>query len=146
MTAVPPISTINDLFFRVAAAANPRAVLWQDEFNRWQPLSSDQLYQRVRALATAFLKMGAKKGDRIALISENRWEWAVTDFAVLAIGAADVPIYPTLTGEQIAALLRDAGSRIAVVSSRAQFDKLNAVRSQTQLERIVIMDSVAPPG
>ena len=47
-----------------------------------------------------------KKGDRIALIAENRWEWAVTDFAALAIGAVDVPIYPTLTGEQIAALVR----------------------------------------
>ena len=52
-----------------------------------------------------------------------------------------MPIYPTLTGEQIAALLRDAGCRIAVVSTRQQFDKLNAVRAQTQLERIVIMDS-----
>jgi long-chain acyl-CoA synthetase len=81
-------------FFRVAAAANPRAVLWQDEFNQWHPLSSDQIYQRVRALATAFLSFGAKKGDRIALISENRWEWAVTDFATLAIGAADVPSIP----------------------------------------------------
>ena len=95
----PPISTINDLFRRVTSAANPRAVLWQDEFGQWQPISSDQIYQRVRALAQAFLKWNAQKGDRIALIAENRWEWVVTDFAALAIGAADVPIYPTLTGE-----------------------------------------------
>ena len=107
----------------------------------WQPISSDQIYQRVRALAEAFLSWGAQKGDRIALISENRWEWAVTDFATLAIGAANVPIYPTLTGEQIAVLVKDAGCRIAVVSTRQQFDKLNAVRAQTPLERIVIMDS-----
>jgi len=140
-----PISTINDLFRRVAAAANPRAVLWQDEFGQWQPISSDQLYQRTRALAQAFLKFGAQKGDRIALISENRWEWAVTDFATLAIGAADVPIYPTLTGEQIAVLIHDAGCRIAVVSTRQQFDKLNAVREQTHLERILMMDSAAVP-
>jgi long-chain acyl-CoA synthetase len=145
MTIIAPISTINDLFRRVAAAANPRAVLWQDEFGQWQPISSDQMYQRTRALAEAFLGWGAQKGDRIALISENRWEWAVTDFATLAIGAADVPIYPTLTGEQVAALVADAGCRIAVVSTRQQFDKLNAVRGQTQLERIVMMDSPAPP-
>ena len=140
-----PITTINDLFRRVAAAANPRAILWQDEFGQWQPISSDQIYQRVRALAQAFLKWGAQKGDRIALISENRWEWAVTDFATLAIGAADVPIYPTLTGEQEAALLHDAGCRIAVVSTRQQFDKLNAVRDQTKLERILMMDTAAVP-
>jgi long-chain acyl-CoA synthetase len=141
-----PISTINDLFRRVAAAGNPRAVLWQDGFGQWQPISSDQIYQRVKALAQAFLAWGARKGDRIALISENRWEWAIADFATLAIGAADVPIYPTLTGEQIAVLIRDAGCRIAVVSTRQQFDKLNSVRAQTRLERIVMMDSPAPEG
>ena len=143
---IAPISTINDLFRRVTAAANPRAVLWQDEFGHWQPISSDQIYQRVRALAEVFLGWGAQKGDRIALIAENRWEWAVTDFAALAIGAADVPIYPTLIGEQVAALVNDAGCRIAVVSTRQQFDKLNSVRALTQLERIVIMDSPAPEG
>ena len=144
MTQTAQISTINDLFCRISAAANPRAVLWQDEFGHWQPLSSDQIYQRVRALASAFLGWGVKKGDRIALICENRWEWMVTDFAALAIGAADVPIYPTLTGEQVAALIQDAGCRIAVVSTRQQFDKLNAVRGQTQLERIVMIDLPTP--
>jgi long-chain acyl-CoA synthetase len=146
MTPVPLISTVNDLFVRIAAAGNPRAVLWQDEFGQWHPISSDQIYQRVHALATAFLKLGAKKGDRIVLVSENRWEWAVTDFAALAIGAADVPLYPTLTGEQVAEQVRDAGCRIAVVSTRLQFDKLNSVRGRTQLEHIVIMDSPAPGG
>ena len=145
MTQNTPLSTINDLFFRVAAAANPSAILWQDEFGLWQPISSDQIYQRVRALAQTFLSWGAKKGDRIALISENRWEWAITDFATLSIGAADVPIYSTLTGEQEAELIHDAGCRIAVVSTRQQFDKLNAVRDQTQLERILIMDPGAVP-
>jgi long-chain acyl-CoA synthetase len=146
MTPISPITTLNDLFRRVAAAADPRAVLWQDEFGHWQPISSDQIYQRVRSLAQALLGWGVQKGDRIALISENRWEWAITDFATLAIGAADVPIYPTLTGEQVAALVADAGCRIAVVSTRQQYDKLNAVRGQTQLERIVMMDSGAPEG
>jgi long-chain acyl-CoA synthetase len=140
------IATINDLFVRIAAAANPRAVLWQEESGEWHPISSDQMYQRVRALATAFLNFGARRGDRIVLVSENRWEWAVTDFAVLVIGAADVPLYPTLTGEQIAEQVRDAGCRIAVVSNRQQFDKLQSVRAQTQLEHIVMMDSPAAQG
>jgi long-chain acyl-CoA synthetase len=147
MTATGPISTINDLFFRVAGASNASAVLWQDGLGRWQPISSDQIYQRVRAAAHAFHNWGAQKGDRIALISENRWEWAVTDFAVLSLGAVDVPIYPTLTGDQIAILMQDAGCRIAVVSTRQQFDKLAAVRDRTPLEYIVIMDGdQAPKG
>jgi long-chain acyl-CoA synthetase len=145
MTQNLSLSTINDLFFRVAAASNPRAVLWQDEFGLWQPISSDQIYQRVRALARTLLGWGVQKGDRIALIAENRWEWAVTDFATLAVGAVDVPIYPTLTGEQIAALVADAECRIAVVSTRQQFDKLNAVRGKTQLKTILMMDSAGLP-
>ena len=145
MTPIGTLKTLNDLFSRVAAAANPRAVLWQDEFGQWQPLSSDQIYQRVRALALAFIDWGAQKGDRIAIVSENRWEWAVTDFAALAMGAVNVPIYPTLTGEQIAAMVADAGCKIAVVSTRQQFDKLNAVRGKTQLEQILMMDPAPTP-
>jgi long-chain acyl-CoA synthetase len=145
MTPNAPLTTLNELFNRVATAANPRAMLWQDEFGQWQPISSDQIYQRVRALAKTFQAWGVQKGDRIALISENRWEWAITDFATLAIGAVDVPIYPTLTGEQVAALMRDASCRIAVVSTRQQFEKLNAVRGQTDLERILLMDAGEPP-
>jgi len=146
MTALPLLSTINDLFLHVASASNPKAILWQDEFGQWQPISSDQIYQRVRQLAKTFLNWGANKGDRIGLISENRWEWAITDFATLAIGAVNVPIYPTLTGEQIAELMQDAHCKIAVVSTRQQFDKLNAVRGQTPLERILMMDSATRPA
>ncbi len=145
MTSISSISTVNDLFFHVAAAGNPRAVLWQDELGRWRPVSSDQMYQRVRALGKALLGWGANRGDRIALIGENRWEWAVSDFATLAIGTANVPIYPTLTGEQIATLLQDAGCRIAIVSTRQQYEKLAGVRAKTSLEHIVIMDSVGAP-
>jgi len=145
MTKIAQISTINDLFVRVTGAGNPRAVLWQDEFGQWQPISSDQIYQRVRALAEAFLSWGASKGDRIGLVGENRWEWMVTDFASLAIGAANVPIYPTLTDEQVGELLKDAGCRIAVVSTRAQYDKLQAVRRKTDLEKIVLMEAGTPP-
>ena len=59
---------------------------------------------RVYSLANAFLSWGIVKGDRIALLAENRWEWPVVDFATLVLGAVDVPIYPTLTSDQIAAL------------------------------------------
>jgi long-chain acyl-CoA synthetase len=145
MTSDRPLSTINDLFRRVSDAASAHVISWQDEFGQWQPISSDQIYQRVRALAGTLLGWGAQKGDRIALIGENRWEWAVSDFATLAIGAVNVPIYPTLTGDQIAVLIQDAGCRIAIVSTRQQFEKLNAVRSQTPLERILIMDSASTP-
>jgi long-chain acyl-CoA synthetase len=134
------LKTLNDIFFLVATGTQPRAVLYMDAAGKWQSFSGMQIYQRVRAFAEALKGWGIQKGDRIAILGENRWEWAVADFAALAMGVVDVPIYPTLTAEQIGVLLADSGSRIAVVSSKQQYDKVAAVRSQTAIERIVLMD------
>ncbi|HVJ09822.1 MAG TPA: long-chain fatty acid--CoA ligase [Acidisarcina sp.] len=139
------LRTLNDVFFNITSSHRERAILWQDAKDQWQPISSTQLYQRVRALAEIFLSWGINKGDRIALLAENRWEWAVADFAALTLGAVDVPIYPTLTAEQIAVLLADSGARIAVVSSRKQYDKVESILHQTQVEHIVLMDDEGTP-
>jgi long-chain acyl-CoA synthetase len=142
----PDIRTVNELFLRVAASEKSQALLFQDDAGGWQSISSNEIYQRVRSLAKTFLDWGIKRGDRIAILSENRWEWPVTDFAVLSIGAVDVPMYPTLTSEQVGELLRDSGARIAIVSTRAQYDKIAAVRAQTVLEHVVMMDSANVPA
>jgi long-chain acyl-CoA synthetase len=139
------LTTLNDVFFLVASANRENYVLTQDAQGTWRPISSDQIYQRVRALAAAFTAWGIRKGDRIAILAENRWEWAVTDFAALALGAVDVPIYPTLTAEQTADLLVDSAARIAVVSTRAQYEKVAQFRSRTALEHVVIMDEEGTP-
>ena len=140
------LKTINDIFFTIASSNRDRAMVFENASGQWETISSKQLYQRVRALGEAFVSWGIAKGDRIALLSENRWEWAITDFAVLAIGAVDVPIYPTLTAGQICELLIDSGCRIAVVSTQAQFEKVAAIRHQTKLEYIVMMDDQAIAG
>jgi long-chain acyl-CoA synthetase len=137
----PDMQTVNELFLRVAASDKAQTLLAQSDSGEWTSISSVEVYQRVRALADVLLEWGIRRGDRVAILSENRWEWAVTDFAVLAIGAVDVPIYPTLTGVHIAELLRDAGARVAVVSTRIQYDKVAAIRAETPLEHVVMMDS-----
>ncbi len=142
----PDIHTVNELFLRVAGSKRPDAMLWQDEAGQWQKISSSDVYGRVRALAKAFLDWGIQRGDRIALLSENRWEWPIADFAALAIGAVDVPIYPTLTADQIGELLRDSGARVIVVSTRAQYDKVQAVRAGSPLEHVIMMDSANVPA
>ncbi|MFC5864859.1 AMP-dependent synthetase/ligase [Acidicapsa dinghuensis] len=140
-SGLPDVQTVNDLFLRIASSNQPKAMQYQDEAGNWQALTANEVYQRVYALGSTFLDWGILRGDRIAILSENRWEWAVTDFATLAIGAVDVPIYPTLTSEQIGELLRDSGSRIIVVSTRTQYDKVEAVRADTPLEHVILMDS-----
>ena len=137
------LNTLIDVVALVAASKHQRAVLWQDASGNWLPISSDELLARVYALANAFRTWGILKGDRIAILSENRWEWPVVDFATLVLGAADVPIYPTLTSEQITALLNDSAARIAVVSTEVQYRKVAAILSQTKLEHIIVMDEIA---
>ena len=136
--------TANDVFFRMVEFDCAEALLQQDAGGFWHPISARDVYARVKSLADVLRGWGIAKGDRIAILSENRWEWAVMDFAVLAIGAVDVPIYPTQTAEQTAVLLADSGSRIAFVSTREQYEKVASVRAQTRLERVVLMDSFAP--
>ena len=137
------LDTLIDVVALVAAGKRQRAVLWQDASGAWLPISSDELLARVYTLANTFRNWGILKGDRIAILAENRWEWPVVDFATLVLGAADVPIYPSLTAEQIAVLLNDSAARIAVVSTEAQYQKIASILSRTKLEHIVVMDDIA---
>ena len=136
------VKTINDAFLQVCGRGEK--VLWKclDAVDgvAWKPITSAQAYGRVRALAQRLDQWGVAKGDRVAIVSENRWEWAVTDFAVLALGAVDVPLYLTLTPEQVGYMMRDSGAKIAVVSSWQQVEKLCAAGPLPALERVVVMD------
>jgi long-chain acyl-CoA synthetase len=135
------LSSVNDVLGIVTGRGDAVVMLWQDADGAWKPISSNEVYGRVRALADVFRGWGLGKGDRVAIVSENRWEWAVTDFATLAIGGVDVPLYPTLTPEQIGYMLRDSGAKAAVLSSREQYEKLTATGDLPELEHVVVMDA-----
>lgn len=136
------LKTLNDVLALAAGRGEQMVMLWQDKSGAWLPITSNELKRRVQSLAAAFKAWGIQKGDRIAILAENRWEWAVTDFAALALGAVDVPLYPTLTADQAAYALKDSGARVAVVSTRAQYEKVKSILGQTSVERILVMDAV----
>ena len=96
---------------------------------------------RVAAVAGGLRKWGIGRGDRVAILSENRPEWTIADFASLLLGAVTVPIYATLTAEQTAYILRDSGARVIFVSSETQLQKVLSIRDQTSLEKLVVMDA-----
>ena len=133
--------TINDIFFAIVERDAERVMLFRDAA-RWIPIRSKELYRNVTGVARALHQWGLAKGDRLAILSENRPEWAVADFATLALGAVVVPIYATLTPQQTAYILRDSGARMAVVSSEKQLQKVLSIKEQTFLERIVVMDEI----
>ena len=134
------LKTVNDVLVAVTSRGDEAVVVAQRKDGGWRPISSNELYGRVRALADVFKGWGLVKGDRVAILSENRWEWAVTDFATLAIGGVDVPLYPTLAAEQIEYMLRDSGAKVLVVSSAEQYAKLDEAGDLPDLEYVVVMD------
>lgn len=140
------LRTVNDVLLTAVSRNNPHVIRYKDDAWCWTTIDSSEFYRRVRAFAAVLAGFGIGPGDRVAILGENRWEWAVADFATLALGAVDVPLYPTLTPEQIAFMLRDSGARVIVLSSRAQYNKVISIREQTALERIVIMDGVILAG
>jgi long-chain acyl-CoA synthetase len=110
--------------------------------DQWTAISSIEFYRDVVGVSRALRQWGIAKGDRVAILSENRPEWTMADFACLLIGAVVVPIYATLTEEQTAYILRDAGVRAVFVSSQKQLQKVLSTRETTAVERIVVMDDV----
>jgi long-chain acyl-CoA synthetase len=133
------LRTLNDVFF-TRMERNSSRVMLNRENGVWKTISAVQIRNWVYATARQLQAWGVKKGDRVILLSENRPEWAIADFACLLLGAADVPIYATQTAEQCLFVIQNSEARIAFVSSRKQYEKLAAIREQTNLKYIVIMD------
>ena len=135
------IRTLNDVFFTVASRNHDRVMLHREN-GVWTPITANQLHRWVTATARQLQSWGIGKGDRVVILSENRPEWAITDFATLLLGGIVVPIYATQTAEQSLYLFQHSEARIAFVSSRKQYEKVESIRAQTKLERIVVMDKV----
>jgi long-chain acyl-CoA synthetase len=135
------LRTLNDVFFAVVERQHSKVML-QRLGDEWAPISSATLREWVMAVSGALREWGIGKGDRVAILSENRPEWTIADFASLLIGAVTVPIYATLTAEQTAYILRDSGARVVFLSSEVQLQKVLSIRGQTPLEKLVAMDAV----
>ncbi len=143
MNAQPKPRTLTDIFFQIVDRNQSRVMLFERD-SQWHPISSSGLYRRVMGVVQELRRRGVTHGDRVAILSENRPEWAIADFAILLLGAATVPIYATLTAEQISFLLRHSGARIAFVSTATQLEKLRSIQPDTFVETVILMDEPAP--
>lgn len=135
------LHTLNDIFLAVTKSGRTRVML-QREVLGWVPISSMELYRNVVGVARGLESWGIRKGERVAILSENRPEWTITDFAALALGAITVPIYSTQTGEQTSFILNDSGARVVAVSTKNQLEKVLAIQDHTPIERVLVMDAV----
>ena len=134
--------TLTKLFFDAVErhASRPAAFRYKSE-GQWRPITHRETEERVRHVSIGLRELGIKPGDRVALLSENRPEWAFADYACLAARTADVPIYATLPPKQIEYIVRDSGAVAMFCSSADQYAKVREVRAALPtLKHVIVFD------
>ena len=138
--------TLNQLFFDAVTTYNRPDAFQVKRNGRYEPISHDTIVERVRRTALGLEELGVRSGDRVGILSENRPEWAIADFACLMLGVADVPIYPNLPSDQVAYILRDSGAVAIFVSNAEQAAKIALIRGECPALRHVVTFADASSG
>lgn len=143
----PEPGTLNHLFFEAARRYDRPDAMQVKVNGGYQPISHRTVVERVRRVALGLRELGMARGDRVALLSENRPEWAIADYGCLTTGITDVPIYPTLPAEQMVYPLEDSGARAIFVSTAEQAAKVAAIRDRVPgVGHVIGFDEPRAPG
>src|SRR5688572_15205521 len=114
--------------------------------NVWHKISGREAVERIKRIALGLSSLGVKAGDKIAIISENRPEWSLTDLAILSLRAVNVPIYTTQAVEQIRYILEDSGAKMLFVSGKKLLSHAEAaIQSVERIEKLIFFDEDAKP-
>ena len=119
--------TLVDVFTGIARNHKRPDTLNYKRDGRWVSISSDELLARAKRIAAGLHAIGVRRGDRVALLSESRVEWTLTDAGAIFAGAIDVPIYATLTPPQVRYILNDSGACVLFLANREKFNELKDV-------------------
>ena len=115
----------------------------RDENKKWKDYTYGDISGQIDALASYFLKKGIQAKDKIAIYSNNRPEWVVSDIATLAIGAADVTVYPTNSGPEAEYILNDSRSKICLCAGKFQVDNLLKEKEHLPfLQEVIVFDDI----
>jgi long-chain acyl-CoA synthetase len=140
-TSVPGLCLMATLKHNKSDALNHKT------HGEWIHIPAKDFVQRVRHVALGLSSLGIRAGDRVALISENRPEWSITDLAILSLGAVNVPIYTTQAVDQIEYILKDSGARALFVSGKKVFK--HAAKALADLSmplKLIFFDDEAAVG
>jgi long-chain acyl-CoA synthetase len=142
--------TLVDIFRNLADTPKPDLLL-SKQGGKWIPVSTAEFMDRVKALSSALEGLGVKQGGRVALLSENRPEWSIVDFACQCYGAVLVPIFPTMVADQAAYLLKDSGATVAFASTSDQAGKILAAQRASPevkqtLKHVIVFEASSLPG
>ena len=134
-------ATLPGLLARHAAAHPDEVALREKEFGIWQETTWGEYLSRVRSFTLGLVELGVEKGDRIAIIGDNRPEWVIAEIAAQAIGALPLGLYQDSISEELAKMLEAAEVRMIVAEDQEQVDKVLEVRDRVPgLQHIVYYD------
>jgi len=134
--------SIAHLFLEACTTYDKKDAVLVKEDGSYRPYSHRFFRQRVQQFARGLIGLGLAPGDKVGLMAETRFEWAVADLGIICAGGVDVPVYPTQTAEQAAFILANAEVTGLVVSNQAQLDKILETRDQLPpLRFIICMDA-----
>ena len=136
------VSTVPRMLLHVAEKCR-KPDAFKVKRSEWVNVSTEEFLLRVEELSLALMGLGVKPGDRIAIMSENRLEWAIADYAVLSVGAITVPIYPTLSPPQVEVLLLDSEPELIFVSTAELSGKLLSIRHRLPTHYLVAFEPSA---
>ena len=107
--------------------------------DKFQDISYEEVYSNTENLALGLVSLGVKRGDKVAIIAENRPEWLYSDMAILGIGAIDIPLYPISTSESISFMLGNSDSVGVIVSNRLHLNKVLKIWKECKNLRFIIV-------
>ena len=133
---------LGDMFFSKRKTYPEKTAYMFKQEGTWQEVTFKDAVDRAEKISAGFASLGIKKGDAIAIVSQNRIEWALSDYAAVSLGALLIPIYPSLLPDQVKYILNDSEAKVVIAEDQSQLKKIEAVRNElVYTNNFFILDS-----
>ncbi len=133
-------TTFPELFFQQVERKKDHVALRRKDLGIWNRVSWNEYGQRVREVAAGLLAFGLERGDRVAILGENRPEWLFCHLAAMTAGGVSCGVYPTSAPEQVAYVVGHSEAKILFVENEEQVDKVLEILPLLDLEQVVVWD------
>ena len=142
MALLKACSTIPELYQFLTEEYKPAAeafILHRKVEGKYKGITYNELKEETNSFAYGLSSLGVGKGDKVAIISENRPEWVYSDFAILELSAIDVPLFPSLTADSIEFILNNSESKGVIISNKFQLNKIRKIIDKCKHIKFIII-------
>jgi len=141
------VETLAELFLNTIKSYPKDEFMLYKKEGHYVPFSTEEFGNFVKHFSLGLKEFGAEAGDKLIILSENRPEWVIADFANLCLGGITVPIYTSLVAEQIKYIIDDSDAKIVVYSNQEQWKKIESIKNELKkVKYYITCSSQAPKG